>query len=67
MWLRVGPIINLDLRENPERLKSGEAIRLHALARACVERGDAAGARAAIAADIARASRFILSKGRLPE
>ena len=66
LWLRVGPIINLDLRENPERLKSGEAIRLHAEARACVERGDAARARAAIAADIAGASRFILSKGRLP-
>lgn len=67
LWLRAGPIINLDLRETPARLKSGEAARLHAAALDCVRRGDAEGARAAIAADIDGAARFILSKGRLPE
>lgn len=67
LWLRVGPVINLDLRENPERLKLGEAVRMHAVACAAIEAGDAAAARAAIAADIAGAAKFILSKGRLPE
>ncbi|MBL8590373.1 MAG: GntR family transcriptional regulator [Methylobacteriaceae bacterium] len=67
LWLRAGPVINLDLRENPERLKLGEAVRFHAAARAAVETGDAEAGRAAVAADIAGAARFILSKGRLPE
>lgn len=67
LWLRVGPIINLDLRENPERLKLGDAVRFHAAARAAIEAGDGAGARAAIAADIANAASFILSRGRLPD
>lgn len=67
LWLRVGPIINLDLRENPERLKLGDAVRFHAAALKAIEAGDGAGARAAIASDIANAARFILSRGRLPD
>lgn len=66
LWLRVGPIINLDLRENPGRLKRGEAVRFHAAALAAMRKGDAEGARAAIADDIRGASDFILSRGRLP-
>lgn len=67
LWLRVGPIINLDLRENPERLKLGDAVRFHAQALAAIEAGDAIGAREAIASDIGNAAAFILSRGRLPE
>jgi DNA-binding GntR family transcriptional regulator len=66
LWLRVGPIINLDLRENPERLKFGEAARFHAEACAAIENGDADAARAAIVSDIRGAADFILSRGRLP-
>ncbi|MGL4325191.1 MAG: GntR family transcriptional regulator [Beijerinckiaceae bacterium] len=66
LWLRVGPIINLDLRENPERLKLGEAVRFHAAAAAAIQAGDAEATRAAIAGDIRGASEFILSRGRLP-
>jgi DNA-binding GntR family transcriptional regulator len=67
LWLKVGPILNLDLRENPERLATGSAATLHAAAAAAVARGDGAAARAAIAADIAGAAEFILSQDRLPE
>lgn len=67
LWLRVGPVINFDLRENPERLRMGGAIRFHAEALAAVERGDGAAASAAIAGDIESAARFILSQGRLPD
>ena len=67
LWLRAGPIINLDLRENPERLKLGEAVRYHAEALAAILDGDGNLARAAIANDIAGASAFILSRGRLPD
>jgi DNA-binding GntR family transcriptional regulator len=67
LWLRVGPIINLDLRENPERLALGGAVRHHAMALKAIKSGDEASARSAIAADIKGASDFILSQGRLPE
>lgn len=67
LWLRAGPIINLDLRENPERLKLGEAVRFHADALDAICDGDADRARMAIARDIAGASAFILSRGRLPD
>jgi DNA-binding GntR family transcriptional regulator len=67
LWLKVGPVMNLDLRENPERLKTGSAARLHAEALAAVRAGDAEAARAAIAADISGAAAFILSRERLPD
>ena len=67
LWLRVGPIINLDLRENPERLALGEAVRFHSAALSAIRAGDAARAQQAIAGDIQGASDFILSRGRLPD
>lgn len=67
LWLRVGPVINLDLRENPERLALGEAAHHHAEALKAIKAGDEPGARRAIASDILGASDFILSRGRLPE
>lgn len=65
LWLKAGPVINLDLRENPERLAIGGAIRLHADVRKAIASGDAEAARAGIAADIGGAAEFILSRGRL--
>ncbi len=53
LWLKVGPVINLDLRENPERLATGSAAGLHQACAEAVARGDGAAARASIAADIA--------------
>jgi DNA-binding GntR family transcriptional regulator len=67
LWLKVGPVINLDLRENPERLRAGSAAPLHAAAAAAIVAGDGKAARAAIAADIRGAADFILSRGRLPD
>jgi DNA-binding GntR family transcriptional regulator len=67
LWLKVGPVINLDLRENPERLATGQAAQLHAACAEAIARGDGKAARAAITADIRGAADFILSQGRLPE
>jgi DNA-binding GntR family transcriptional regulator len=67
LWLKVGPVINLDLRENPERLATGSAAPLHAACVEAIAAGNAAGARAAVAADIGGATEFILSRRRLPE
>ena len=65
LWLKVGPVINLDLRANPERLAKGDAIRFHAEVLAAIKAGDEAGARAAISADISSAADVILSRGGL--
>jgi DNA-binding GntR family transcriptional regulator len=67
LWLKVGPVINLDLRENPERLATGSAAGLHQACAKAVARGDGAAARSAIAADIRGAAEFILSRDRLPD
>jgi DNA-binding GntR family transcriptional regulator len=65
LWLKAGPVINLDLRGNPDRLAKGEAIRFHADVRKAIEAGDADAAKAGIAADITGAADFILSRGDL--
>jgi DNA-binding GntR family transcriptional regulator len=65
LWLKAGPVINLDLRANPERLGKGAAIRCHANVRKAIAEGDGAAARAGIAADITDAADVILSRGGL--
>lgn len=67
LWLKVGPVINLDLRANPERLAKGDAVRFHARVRTAIKAGDATGARDGIAADINNAAEVILSRGGLAE
>ncbi len=65
LWLKVGPVLNLDLRENAERISTGGAVRFHAEARAAIEARNPQAASAAIAADIAGAADFIISRGGL--
>jgi DNA-binding GntR family transcriptional regulator len=65
LWLKAGPVINLDLRANPDRLAKGDAIRFHADVRKAIAAGDAAAALAGIEADIRSAADFILSRGGL--
>src|SRR4051794_19349265 len=65
LWLKAGPVINLDLRAHLERLLQGFALRRHAEALRAIEARDGAGAAAAIAADIGEAAEFIMSRGGL--
>ena len=65
LWLKAGPVINLDLRANPERLGKGDAIRFHADVRKAIAVGDGAAAQAGVAADISGAAQVILSRGGL--
>jgi DNA-binding GntR family transcriptional regulator len=65
LWLKAGPVINLDLRANPERLAKGDAIRCHADVRKAIASGDGDAARAGISADISGAADVILSRGGL--
>jgi DNA-binding GntR family transcriptional regulator len=65
LWLKAGPVINLDLRANPERLAKGDAIRCHADVRQAIATGNGETAQAGIAADISGAADVILSRGGL--
>lgn len=67
LWLKAGPVINLDLRANPERLQHSRAKRFHSDLLSAIRSGDAASARAAVASDIQDAATFILSRGSLTD
>lgn len=59
LWLRIGPVLNLDMRADPERLESGHAQRCHARLVDAIEDGDPAAARAALRDDIEGAADII--------
>ena len=66
LWLRIGPVLNLDLRDGENRLRSGVAARCHADMLAAIGRGDAGAARAALQEDIASTAAFIEARAVLP-
>ena len=67
LWLKIGPVLNLDLKLSPERLRTGGAAECHRRLLDAVEAGEPHAARAALVADIEGAARFIESTGRLLE
>lgn len=67
LWLRIGPMLNLDLRAGPDRLASGVAVRCHAAMVMAIETGDAVAARAALLEDIGSTAAFIETRGVLPQ
>lgn len=66
LWLKIGPVLNLDMRDSPERLATGVAGGAHARLVAAIESRDAEGARAALVEDIENTAAFIQQSGRLP-
>ena len=66
LWLRIGPVLNLDLRDGENRLASGSAARSHGAMVAAVLTGDASAARAALLEDIGNTAAFIEARGVLP-
>ncbi len=67
LWLKVGPILNLDLRANPDRLTSGGARERHAAALAAIISKDPGAGRAARPDDNRNAADFIISRGQLAD
>ncbi len=67
LWLKAGPILNLDMRSEPRRLEGGTAVVSHAALLAALRRRDAAAARAALVEDISSAAEHIERTARLPE
>ncbi len=65
LWLRIGPILNYDLRAGSRRVGEKVAMSHHAALLAALKRRDGAKARAALQGDIQSAAEFILSAGVL--
>jgi DNA-binding GntR family transcriptional regulator len=66
LWLRIGPVLNLDMRSSAPRLRIGAAERCHANLLAAIEARRARAARVALTTDIEGAAAFIESRGVLP-
>lgn len=67
LWLKAGPILNLDMRHEPRRLDGGSAVVAHAALLAALRRRDAGAARAALEDDIRAAAEHIERTARLAE
>lgn len=66
LWLKAGPIINLDLEASARRRRTAASRGWHAQLLAAIEARDGDAAAEAIEADIRSASEFILSRDILP-
>lgn len=62
LWLRIGPVLNYDLRAGSERTQKKIAVEHHARMIAALEKGDARTARKALHSDIESAFKHILAK-----
>jgi DNA-binding GntR family transcriptional regulator len=67
LWLKVGPVINLDLRSSSRRLGSGTAEKHHSRIVAAIGAKKPEQARTALAADIMTSSQYIQATGGLPD
>ena len=62
LWLRIGPVLNLDLRNSASRRRSDlPSVRAHRALVDALRAGDGAAAKAALASDISSAAEVILS------
>lgn len=64
LWLKAGPILNLDMRHEPRRLEGGSAMQAHGRLLDAVRRQDTAAARAALEDDITAAAAHIEDTGQ---
>ncbi|RXT55534.1 GntR family transcriptional regulator [Bosea sp. Tri-44] len=67
LWLKAGPILNLDMRHEPRRLDGGSAVVAHAALLKALRRRDPAAARQALVEDISAAADHIERTARLVE
>jgi len=67
LWLKAGPILNLDMRHEPRRLDGGSAVVAHARLLTALRRRDPAAARQALVEDISAAAEHIERTARLAE
>ncbi|GAC1414580.1 MAG: GntR family transcriptional regulator [Burkholderiaceae bacterium] len=65
LWVRIGPILNYDLRSDSRRVDEQVAVGHHSRLIEALEQRDSAAARAALQGDIDSAAEFIVSAGVL--
>lgn len=65
LWLRIGPILNHDLRSGSRRVREQVAVGHHAHLVDALQRRDGAAAQAALRGDIESAAQYIISAGVL--
>lgn len=65
LWLKAGPVLNLDMRDEPRRLRGGRAVQAHAALVAAIRSRDPKAARAALESDIRAAAAHVIGTGRL--
>jgi DNA-binding GntR family transcriptional regulator len=59
LWLRIGPVLNVDLRSNISKARVGKSAGHHGKLLAAIAKGDGRAARRALAADISGAAKHI--------
>jgi DNA-binding GntR family transcriptional regulator len=64
LWLRAGPVMNLDIRAGSQRHASADAAQCHANVVAAIRAHDPVAARAAIASDISNAAAYIIGNSQ---
>jgi DNA-binding GntR family transcriptional regulator len=67
LWLKAGPVLNLDMRHEPRRLKGGSAMQAHDRLLSALRQADAQAARAALQADITAAADHIEETGQFED
>ncbi len=67
LWLKVGPVINLDFRSSSRRLGSGSAEQLHGKVIAAIEAQKSEQSCKALVSDILTSSQYIQATGGLPD
>ncbi|WID98776.1 GntR family transcriptional regulator [Bosea vestrisii] len=67
LWLKAGPVLNLDMRHEPKRLDGGSAVVAHAQLLEALRRRDPVAARQALVEDISAAAEHIERTARLAE
>lgn len=65
LWLKAGPVLNLDMRDEARRLRGGRAVQAHAALVSAIRARDPKAAREALETDIRTAARHIVGIGRL--
>jgi len=66
LWLRIGPVLNVDLRSNLSRTRVDKSSGHHRTLVAAIAAGDGRAARRALASDISGAAKHIEAQGVLP-
>lgn len=66
LWLKIGPVLNLDMKRADGRLAGGDAEAHHGRLLLALAGRDGVAARAALTTDIESAAGFIAATGRLP-